>query len=66
MGRILRQCLAARLGRLEAAFKDRYWHGQPAPEADRLATIKMADMVEDLFTASADDLRAFMETTDGT
>ena len=46
-----------------SACKADYFQGKPWDEASRLALIRTREVVEDIFTASADDFN--MDVTDG-
>lgn len=47
------------------AATEAYWSGKAWPEEQRLAVRLAEEMLDDWFTASADDFNEIMETTDG-
>ena len=58
---VLEAALRASVDRQRAAATSAFWAGSPWPEGERLSLLRMQSLVEDLFEASADDVKAAME-----
>jgi len=58
--RIASQALRASIQMQRDSATASYWAGQPWPEADRKALLRLEAAWEDLFEASADDFKAMM------
>lgn len=56
----LRESFRQQVGSAQQA----YWAGNPWPEAERLALLRMQALSEDMFESSLDDLMAAMEQHD--
>ena len=57
----LEAALRGSLDRQRAAAVSAYWAGSPWPEAERLSLLRAQSLVEDLFEASAVEVKAAME-----
>ena len=57
----LREAMANQIEARKQWVSERYWAGQPVPEADRQALLLVEQWVEDFFESSAEDVRAVME-----
>lgn len=64
VGHTMRECLSASLRAQHKQALQAYWEGNPWPEAERLALRRAMVLVEDLFEASADDVKQMMEHFD--
>lgn len=61
---VLRRVLEGQANHRKDLLCKKYLAGKPASEAERLAVLMLAELVEDLFDADAEDVRAALEQVD--
>ena len=62
--RLLRDGLAVQAEALRSSATAAYWSGRAWPEADRLSVLRLEAFREDLFEASADEVKAALRWRD--
>ena len=62
MTEMLHRAVKERFDHQKQVMTDRYMRGDPVPEEERLAVLRAEAAFEDFFEASAEDVRAALET----
>ena len=58
---LVHKCLRDSLDRQQRAALAAYWAGKPMPESERLAHHRAVEILEDWFSASAEEFNEWME-----